>query len=89
MANQLAIFTPNLAELSQPSCECLCTKSVWSWGTSQFIAIKQKIVKPTILAICYPTSETKTSADASSHDLGAVILQLSSTNKWRPEAYAS
>ena len=44
-----------------------------------------------ILTMYHPTSKTNISADASSHGLGAVILQQSSSssNQWKPVAYAS
>ena len=64
------------------------------WGPGQdtlFIAIKQKLAKPMILAMYHPaTLKTKSSTDTSSHGLGAVILQQSpSSNQWKPVAYAS
>ena len=50
--------------------------------------IKIELTQPTILALYNPTAETKISADASSHGLGAVLLQLNEF-LWQPVAYAS
>ena len=46
------------------------------------------LTKPTILAHYDPAAPTKILADASSHGLGAVLLQLVDSS-WRPVSYAS
>eukprot|EP00731_Ephydatia_muelleri_P036767 Em0321g6a len=91
MVTQLGKFTPNLAELSQPLRELLSTKRCWCWGPDQvesFTNIKTELTKPAVLAFYNPANETKVSADASSHGLGAVLLQMEA-NAWKPEAFAS
>ena len=91
MANQLGKFTPNLAELTQPLRELLGKSRAWTWGPAQSRAFKQvqgELMKPTVLALYDPAAPTKVSADASSHGLGAVLLQ-SIDGSWRPVAYAS
>ncbi|KAL5506839.1 hypothetical protein EMCRGX_G008586 [Ephydatia muelleri] len=91
MVTQLGKFTPNLAELSQPLRELLSTKRCWCWGPDQvesFTNIKTELTKPAVLAFYNPANETKVSADASSHGLGAVLLQMEA-NAWKPVAFAS
>ena len=91
MVTQLGKFKPNLAELSQPLRELLSTKRCWCWGPDQvesFTNIKTELTKPTVLAFYNPANETKVSADASSHGLGAILLQMEA-NAWRPVAFAS
>ena len=52
--------------------------------------MKQELIRPPVLALYNLTAETKISADASSHGLGAVLLQRStSSNVWKPIAFAS
>ena len=50
-----------------------------------FRLVKAELCKPTVLAFYTPT---KLSADASSHGLGAVLLQKTG-REWIPVAYAS
>ena len=69
----------------------LSSKNAWTWGNKQeeaFANIKIELTQPTILAHYNPRAETKLSADASSHGLGAVLLQLNES-LWQPVAYAS
>ena len=91
MANQLGKFSRNLAELTQPLRELLSKKRPWQWGPQQdqaFAKVKEKLAKPTVLALYDPAAETKISADASSYGLGAVLMQKEDT-QWKPVAYAS
>ena len=92
MVNQLGKFTPNLAELAQPLRELLSVKKEWIWGPHQeesFHQIKAELAKPTVLAIYDPEASLKISSDASAYGLGAVLLQSSADNTWKPVAYAS
>ena len=91
MANQLGKFTPNLAELTKPLQDLLGKSRAWTWGPAQSTAFKQvqeELTKPTVLALYDPRAPTKVSADASSHGLGAVLLQQID-GSWRPVSFAS
>ena len=90
IVNQLGKFSPRIAQLSSPLRELLSTKTDWQWDSRQeeaFNSIKTELTNPTILTLYNPKAEIKISADASSHGLGAVLLQLEES--WRPVAYAS
>ena len=91
MINQLGKFTPNIAELSHPLRELLSVKKAWLWGPTQadaFSKLKQELTSPRTLALYNPAADTLISADASSHGLGAVIMQKVES-QWHPIAYAS
>ena len=91
MINQLGKFSPNIAELSKPLRELLSDKQAWLWTPVQdeaFVKLKTELTNPNILALYDPNAETTVSADASSHGLGAVLLQKVQNN-WHPVAYAS
>ena len=92
MVNQLSKFTPKVAELSQPLREILSNKKMWMWDSAQEIAferLKEELTKPTVLAIYNPEAPTKISADASAYGIGAVLMQQSKQNEWKPISYAS
>ena len=91
MVNQMGKFSPNIAEISKPLRELLSVKRAWLWGPEQdraFKALKQELVKPTVLALYNTTARSKVSADAS-FGLGAVLLQCKGDSGWKPVAYAS
>ena len=91
MVNQLGKFSPRIADLTKPMRELLSTKRAWSWGPAQeeaFAKVKAELTAHTVLALYDPQADTKISADASSHGLGAVLLQKTK-QEWRPVAYAS
>lgn len=92
MVNQLGKFSKKLADFSQPLRKFLSSKNSWIWGETQeraFNQVKEELLKPTILALYDPKAVTKVSADASSMGLGAVLLQCSQDQKWRPVVFAS
>ena len=91
MVNQLGKFLPNLTNLTQPLRQLLSKKSTWLWGPDQdraFADVKAELAKPTVLALYDPSLPTKVCANASSHGLGAVLMQKSNSS-WKPIAFAS
>ena len=71
--------------------ELLSSKRVWNWGPAQeeaYVKVKAELTALTDLALYDPQADTKISVDASSHGLGAVLLQKNQ-QEWRPVAYAS
>ena len=91
MVTQLGKFSPNLAQISQPLRELLGATKAWRWGQPQeeaFARIKMELTQPAVLVYYDPAADTKVSADASSHGVGAVLLQLHNSS-WKPVAFAS
>ena len=91
MVNHLGKFSPRLAEITQPLRELLTSKRSWTWGPDQqsaFSNIKSELSKPTLLSLYNPMIPCKVSADVSSFELGAVLLQFSEIH-WKPVAYTS
>ena len=72
MPNQLGKISSNLAQYTQPLRELLSKNCAWVWGPAQkeaFAKVKDKLTKPTILALHDLAAETKISADASTYGL--------------------
>ena len=91
MINQFNKFSPRIADLTQPLRELLSARNVWQWSPKHdlaFAALKQEITKPSTLALYNPQVATKTSTDASSYGLGAVLLQ-EEQGSWKAVAFAS
>ena len=93
MVNQLSKFSFHLSELTYPLRQLLSAKNAWTWNPmldEAFSAVKDALTKPTVLVTYSPAAETKVSADASCHSLGAVLLQRQqSSAPWKPVVYAS
>ena len=65
---------------------------MWHWGQQQqeaFERIKLLLTSAPVLALYDPNKETILSADASSHGIGAVLLQRQENGERKPVAYKS
>ena len=92
MVNHRSKFSSNLAEKTTPLQELLNKKNEWVWGRSQrqaFEDVKQALVVSPVLSLFDQNSDTIVSADASSHGLGAVLLQKQPGEEWKPVSYIS
>ena len=92
MMNQLAKFSPQLAELSAPIRELLHKNTSWIWASPQeeaFSKIKEAICSVPTLALYNPNKPTLVCADASSFGLGGVLFQKHTDDSWRPVAFVS
>ena len=91
MINRLDNFSPRIATITHPLRKLLSKKSAWTWGPNQeeaFNVLKAELTNTPTLALYNPGAETKISVDASSYELGTVLLQFS-TGSWKPVAFAS
>ena len=92
MINQLSKFSPHLSDMTKPIRELLVKENAWVWGQPQRDAmtkVKEAIAASPILAKFDPNLETVVSADASSHGLGAVLLQKQDSGELQPVAFIS
>ena len=92
MVNQLSKFSDHLADKTKSIRELLQKGNQWTWGNAQqkaFEQIKTDLTRAPVLALYDPNKETKVAADASSHRLGGVVLQLQPDNSMRPVSFLS
>ena len=92
MVNQLAKFTPNLAEANAPLRELLRKDTTWIWSQDQqqaFQRIKEMLMSPQVLAHYDPKRPTVIAADASNAGIGAVLLQIQEDGSRRPVCFIS
>ena len=82
-------FSPSLADATRPLQELLEQDSVWHWGQQQQEVFKRMLTSAPVLALYDPNRETILSADASSHGIGAVLLQRQENGERKPFAYKS
>ena len=68
----------------------VCVKNVLKMDKKEesFNELKEEISSPRVLALYDTSARTKTSADASAYELGAVLLQQHQ-DKWCPVTFAS
>jgi len=77
MVNQLNKFSEHHADKTKSIRDVLHKGNQWTWGSEQqktFEQIKFDLTRAPVLALYDPNKETKVAADASSFDLGRVIL---------------
>ena len=87
IAQYLTRFLPHLSDIAAPLRELTRKGAKWKWSESQesaFTAIKQMACESPLLAHYNPAADLTLQTDASSHGLGAVMLQ-----NGVPVAYAS
>ena len=92
MVNHLSKFLPKLAEKTTLLRELLNKKNEWVWGKPKrqaFEDVKQALFVSPVLSLFDQNSDTIVSADASSHGLGAVLLQKQPSGEWKPVSYIS
>ena len=83
---------PSLAEGIKPLRDLLRKDNVWTWGQPQqesFNELKELLSSTPVLALYDLNSKTFGSADASSHGLGAVLLQEQGDGAVKPVSYIS
>ena len=56
--------------------------------SAAFTQAQEELIKPTLLTLYDPAAPTKVSANAASHGLGVVLLQLAD-GLWKPVSHAS
>ena len=86
VANQMTKFTPNLAEVTRPLRDLLCTKHQWIWGPAQekaFAKVQYFLSSDPVLALFDPNLDTIISSDASSFGLGGSVI--TEADRWNPE----
>ena len=83
MINQLAKFSPRLAELSVLIKELLHKNTSWIWVSRQeevFNKIKEAVCSAPTLALYNPNKSTITCANTSSYGFGSVLFQKQINN---------
>ena len=91
MVNHLGKFAEQLADKTKPIRDLVKKETEWYWGPAQqtaFDEVKKTLANAPILSLYDHNRETKISADASSHGLGAVLLQKHD-HAWKPVTFIS
>lgn len=92
MVNYLGRFSPLLSELEVPLRELVRSKNDWCWTYRQqesFDRVREAIIKSPVLALFDYGKNHRVTADASSHSLGAALMQENQFGEWQPVVYAS
>ena len=90
MYDQLSKFVPNLVNETKPLRDLLRKDYPWTWEHPQQDALKKlkRLLSSTPVLVLYdPNTRTTVSADASSHGLGAVLLQEQVNGDAKPVSY--
>lgn len=91
MVDYMRKFDPKLAEVEVPMRKLLKQQNAWVWGPEQdkaFKRIKEMLSSFPTLVKFDLRKKHRITADASSHSIGAALLQLEKES-WQPVAYAS
>ena len=91
MVNHLGKFAEQLANKTKLIRDFVKKETESYWGPAQqtaFDKVKKTLANAPILSLYDPNRETKISADASSHRLGAVLLQKHD-DAWKPITFIS
>ena len=92
MYNQLSKFVPNLADETKPLRDLLHKDCLWTWECPQqdtLEKLKRLLSSTPVLVLYDPNARTTVSADASSHGLGAVLLQEQANGDVKKVSYIS
>ncbi|UYV76763.1 K02A2.6-like [Cordylochernes scorpioides] len=92
MVNFTGKFIPDLLTIFYPLNQLLVKRNDWRWDSAQeeaFEKVKKLLSTSPTLTLFDPNLPTTVSADASSYELGAVLLQKSEDGYQKAVAYAS
>ena len=91
-ANFLRKFVPGFAEILFPLYKLLRKGTPWKWGKAEqnaFANIKSALCSDSVLRHYNPEAELVLQCDASSIEVGTVLLQPGADGSLEPVAYAS
>ena len=92
MANQLAIYIPQLADINTPLRPLLRKDNSWIWDKPQetaFQQIKDLLTSPPVLAHYDPQKKAIVAAAASNNSIGAVLSLIQEDGTRKPVYYIS
>lgn len=92
MVTLVTRFLPHLSNTLAPIRELLCKQKAWLWGPPQQVAferVKTMLSSETCMACYIPSRPTVVSMDASSFELGVVLMQDQPRSERRAAAFAS
>ena len=92
MVDYLTKFLPGYSQVAAPLRELLKEDVTWYRSPEQetsFQRLREMVITTPVLAFYSPTATTTVSADASSHGLGGVLLQVQEDGRRAPVSYVS
>ena len=92
MVAYLTKFLPGYSQVAAPLRELLKEDVTWYWSPEQetsFQRLREMVITTPVLAFYSPTATRTVSADASSHGLGGVLLQVQEDGRRAPVSYVS